>query len=1392
MNTVFYGLILLLNVTLLHAQALTPEHVPEPLKPWIDWVLHDEIERDCPFLYNQYDQKQCGWPAQLTLELNPTQGRFVSHWHVYQDSWVFLPGDEQYWPQQVMLNQQPAVVIAKEGRPSIKLMPGQYEIKGSFNWDFIPEQLRIPDNTGLIKLSINNTPIALPSIKEGLLWLKDSERGAVLDGKLSDKLDLQVFRQVIDDVPLQLLTHIELDVAGSAREVKLSQALLHDFIAMRLDSPLPARLEADGQLVVQVRPGHWQLTLLARQATPADSLALQPLPNWPSTEVWAFAAQPSLRVVEVTDLPAIDPTQTNLPADWQSLPAYRIQAGQAMHFKLMRRGNPDPEPNQLSLKRQLWLDFDGLGYTMNDQISGTMTRDWRLNVLAETALGKVSLNTQSQLITRSASGDVGFEVREGSLNVQADSRYQGNISDISVTGWQQTFHQVTTDINLPPGWRLFAASGVDNVPDSWVTRWTLLDIFMVLIASLAVAHLYPNLSIPEQHGHNPEAAAQALDQPPAKASLSKSGILWGLFTLITLTLTWHEPEAPQYSWLQLLAVTALVRLVPPSKLLRLLSSYRKVCTLALILLVIPFMIAQVRIGLHPQLEMPWQIMQGGEGNQPAAVPASPVMDMQDNSVTGMPEKMLKMRSFSEGVAKSDYYVAQDKPLERIDPQANVQTGPGLPQWHWHTIQLAWNGSVDSQQRVTLWYLSPAVNGVLSFLRVALVAALALLLFGRLTPPFSGRDATTKLLSLCVSGGLGILLIPALLLSSEPANADFPPQTVLDDLKTRLLAAPDCLPNCAQIAQAQIHITPELLQVALQIDAQAAVAIPLPAQQRQWLPENVVLDGVINAPLIRDAEGQLWLQVTKGRHQLIMQGRPPALDKFSLALPLKPHHVTVAQTGWEQTGVHEHGIADAQLQFTRVDKTAGSAAAQAAVTLPALFRIERTLQLGLDWRVITQVIRLTPADSAVLLTFPLLPGESVLSPGFRVDKQQVLLNIEAAQAEVRWESVLEKTAQLELTAMETQQWTEVWRVNISPIWHLDSQGIAPVHPGQPSEWQPEWRPWPGEKVTLQLTRPEAITGQTLTMDYSQLTVAPGKRITENTLLLKLKSSKGGQHPLTLPAEAALQSVSIDGILQPLRQENRTVTLPVKPGEQTWQLVWQQPQILGTRFNTPNIDLGVNSVNSHIKLTVAADRWVLYAIGPRLGPAVLFWGFLLVIALLALGLHQTKLTPLKQWHWFLLLLGLSQLAIEYALLVVAWLCLLGLRRKQPMQQAFYFNALQLLLIALTLAAGVCLFLAVEKGLLGSPEMQIRGNQSTAYDLNWYQDRTDKQLPIASVISVPLWVYRGLMLVWSLWLAVYLLIWLKWGWQCFAVDGLWRKAPPKTPVINVEEAIKPPTTE
>ena len=93
-------------------------------------------------------------------------------------------------------------------------------------------------------------------------------------------------------------------------------------------------------------------------------------------------------------------------------------------------------------------------------------------------------------------------------------------------------------------------------------------------------------------------------------------------------------------------------------------------------------------------------------------------------------------------------------------------------------------------------------------------------------------------------------------------------------------------------------------------------------------------------------------------------------------------------------------------------------------------------------------------------------------------------------------------------------------------------------------------------------------------------------------------------------------------------------------------------------------------------------------------------------------------------------------------------------------------------LTLVMLGILFSAVEGGLLGRPEMQVVGNRSTYATLNWYIDHAAADLPGAWTFTLPLIAWRGLMLLWALWLAWSLLGWLKWAWQALSHGGLWRR--------------------
>ncbi len=146
---------------------------------------------------------------------------------------------------------------------------------------------------------------------------------------------------------------------------------------------------------------------------------------------------------------------------------------------------------------------------------------------------------------------------------------------------------------------------------------------------------------------------------------------------------------------------------------------------------------------------------------------------------------------------------------------------------------------------------------------------------------------------------------------------------------------------------------------------------------------------------------------------------------------------------------------------------------------------------------------------------------------------------------------------------------------------------------------------------------------------------------------------------------------------------------------------------------------------------------------------------------------------------------------SLFVIAWLFLVrwrGTEGFQGLTNGFY-NLCQSVLIFLTLMTlGIFIGIA-SAGLLGSPEMYIAGNGSSASYLNWYTARSPGELPQPGYWSVSIWWFRLAMLLWALWLAAALVKWLRLGWKNSEVGGHFRSKPPKVKTPVETTTINPP---
>lgn len=1409
MPSVFLPLLFLLSVALPVSAA--PE-IPDALTPWVPWVLHPEDRRTCPVDQggnevageNAGEARLCAWPGRLHLDLDGRGGSFSQGWMLYRDSWVPLPGDSDNWPLNVRDGEQPVPTVLHGGMPSAKLPAGRHILSGQLGWPRPPDGLTVPAETGLLSLSLDGVPVAEPRLERGgRLWL-GSERDPAHQEE-GDRLGLRVYRRIADDLPLRVTTRLELEVSGQARQVSLGPVLLKGGLPLRVQSPLPSRLDPDGELRLQVRPGSWMVELEEQHPGPVAELSR---PNgarlgaepWPEQEVWSFFARADLRQVQLAGPPAVDPRQAGVPTDWLGLPAYRLGPGETLALKEQRRGNPDPGPDRLALERDLWLDLAGTGFSIRDRIQGELTRSWRLEAARPLELGQVRVDGEPRLITRLKDGDPpGVEVRRGRLDLSADSRLAGPASgegrSVPASGWDVPFDAIRTRVYLPPGWDLLAVLGADNLPDSWIARWSLLDLFLVLILALGIGRLW--------------------------------GAPWGLLALGALVLTWRVPDAPRLIWLHLLVAAALLRLLPEhpaetgmAHLRVAVRWYWRLSLVALVVMGLPFLVGQVRDGLYPHLERSWVGLgasaagggdsawaktQGTASRQvaPSAAPDSAPSD--ESKLTMAPDDL------TEGILAPESAAVQSpaasappriQDLDAPDPDARVQSGVGVPSWGWGTFELAWNGSVEPAEGARIWLLNPFWHLAWSLSGGVLAVLLGLRMAGLLgrsavPPPEADRpaDPSSELgsdeysvsrisLSLGLTLGAGLILASLAWTGSGGARAgELPTPELLQDLRERLLEPPDCLPDCVDLGSLTLDAGPAGLRLTLVLDAAAPVAAPIPGGPGGWLPTELSIDGVTLDSLRRNARDQLLVPLSPGRHRLELAGPLPDRPQVEISFPLRPRQVQVRVAGWTLEGLDAAGHPGAQVRLVRAAGPGSDAPAPLTQgPLPPLIQVQRTLKLGLDWRVETRVRRLSPAEFPVVLAVPLIPGESVQTPGVQVQGNSLLVSLSPGETETGWLSTLVPASSLHLSAGSDPRIGESWSLDLSPRWHLEWSGIAPIHRLLATDrWLPTWRPLPGESLDLRISRPAAVPGPTLTLDRVDFSFVPGRRISDASLTLALRGTQGGTHRIRLPSGAEPTLLKVDGRELPLpgpgseagAESADTLEVPLVPGRQSVTVRWREPRGIAPRLRPATPDLGSPAVDLDLSIRMPEDRWVLFAQGPRIGPVVLFWGVLAVLAALALALGRVRHTPLRFWDWLLLGIGLSLAEVWVLVLVAGWLLALGLRRQLGAQiPRWRFNLIQVALGLLTLGALAALVGAVSQGLLGAPQMQILGNGSEGQWLRWYQDRGGPALPQVTVYSVPMWVYRGLMLAWALWLAHRLLGWLRWGWEGYSRPVLWRE--------------------
>jgi len=1356
--------------------------VPAPLREWVPWVLRDAGEALCPEVQ---DAATCLALTSVQLDVVGDQARFTLSGRAWAPASLRLPGMGELWPEQVQSGTIALPVALDDERPSVRVPAGPFRVTGTLRWTRRPSQIPLPDQAALTLCTVDGRVVE-PA--EGQLWLEGGGHASAESQEVADTsgtLRLKVFRLLRDGVPMRLETRLEFSVSGRQRRIELGGVLPEGSLPVGLNAEVPAQLSRDGTLSVTARAGSWSVVVNSVWMVPPDKIAASRAADpWPAQEVWSFEAAPGLRTVQVSGGSPVDARQAGVPGAGASLPSWSLGRGSDLEIRQSLRGDPVTDSVRTSLRRGVWIDFDGDGATVVDDIPGQILRPVRLSVAAPLELGRLTRHGNAMVLTSVGQSEQGVALQPGEAGLHLVSRLAGPLFiaiPAGPAGWEHT--SGTWSVHVGPGWRVLDLLGPGRSDGSWAAGWDLWSIFLVVLTAALLGRV----------AGWPLGAAAA-----------------GLFVL-----GWQDGIGTGW-WLHLavaLLVWALVReRFTGSRFEIGVRVWVALAAAGVVLALVPMTIKQVRFAVHPGLDRGAGIVQydmvpeaeenatgslaeasnykAAAGLRSASMEAVPVVDtaavveMDKSSSDALlgDEVDPDQANVIDAILATGKGGGEGDRMSRVKPGhgavpaddddpflvGGVQTGPGEPTWDYGGAVLSWDGAVSPGQVVRIVALPPWAMRLWRTLLVAGAWIVAWFLLRVTLPSVASR------VRLPVGRKLSIL--PLVLLLASTASAGEPPaQGVLDDLREHLLAPEPCGGECARWDAIRVSVRGDIATVDLDAHAVARGVVHLPAFS--WTPLSL---SVPRGAAGSGGSGSAWVVCEAGIQTVRLTGRVRGGD-FLVTFPEgaigAPKRKSVQAPGWQW----DDGEGSA-IHLVRSVAAAPSPAAAAGdsskAELAPLAQVSRDLVLGREWTVRTTVRRVSGFAGAMALDIPLLPGETVLG-NLVVAGGNAKAVLPAGVDILSWSSRLPTGGRIALRSPKNVPWTESWTLEASERWHVSTQGMARSQ-GMPATWDPV----PGESLLVEIRVPKSLERPVVTVQSARLEVDPGRDVSDVQLVADVLSGLGAELLVRLPDGAKVKSVQVDGAERvPVRAADGRWRIELAPGSAKIGVRWTQPAPGRFFRRAPRVELSSGGANATTVLAPPVGGWIVALGGPGDGPAMLWWGVVVAMTLFAVGLSRIPGQPLGFGSWFLLFLGTSTVSKLTLLPFAAWVILLVVRArldpKRLPERAF--QALQVASVLATVVAWVWLLATIPMGLLGHPDMLI---VSPGGEHMWFLDRFASELPRPWEIVLPLWLWRGLLLAWSLWLAASCLKWATWGWNAFSQGGLW----PQKAALAAREAREP----
>ncbi len=1302
---------------------------PQDLEKWKNFILYQNDTYYCPPLFNDCSKNFCTWPGILDIKIKKNKLIFTQKIRLFKKGAVELPGNINFFPENIFANDKKMPAALMEHTPLIFPGKGDFNIKGEIKYSKIPDYINIPKNTGGIKIKIENKNIEMPYLdQEGRLWFKNYSIQGMEKEKKHTRVE--VFRKVKDSIPCEITTLFRIHSSGITRQEKLFTGNIPGKIA-GFKSDLPLKIHNNKYMTVQVKAGSWNVEIKNILPSPPDEIG--PFNSPYGKEIIVHQNSPGIRITRWKNLKSIDPTMTDLPVGWKKYPAYIISKNEKIIIEEIIRGT-GPEKSDLSLEREIWIDFDGKGASIEDKIKGRSNHRTFIGINNNKNFvpGKMKLNGKNQVIALKKNC-TGLPVDSGNINITSLMRKISK-NNFFPTGWNQNFSNIKGAINIPPARTLFSVSGADLKGNyTFISKWTLLDLFVLCILALSAFKIW--------------------------------NYKWGIIFFIAAGFIYHKFYLPPYFWLILIAGSAAVSFFKKNPDLKIHNVFKTsvfiiygLIFISILSTGIVFSYKNIRNSFFPQLQKFYSRPSINYRNYE-----------QEDFLEAKHMPLEKQKISSSIIKKTRQFPVYKAPVQSL---GYTQTGQGKPNWRWQRILF----ESASLQGITIRILPPFMTRIIFLLNVLCLWLMIFKFFP--LKNFGSKKFSFK------------NIIPVLLLcflfqasiNQGTAHAAYPSDKMLENYKQRLLSEKEFFYDAAFIKKCIIKAEKNNdaginSKIKLIINSVRDCAVSIPDFENTCKIEEILLDGKKQGFALKQGQ-KVFTFIPTGIHEITIFVKSKK-DRINIKFDPLPAKLSVQTDGIETNGVDKgFFLQNISLYIPGSDKNIKKM--KNSVNLTPFPVITREISLGLEWKIKTSIRRYYSQNikKRINTEIQLLKNEKILTPGIEVNNNKLTISLDPGKKIFFFESEIPIMEKIKIYFPENSFQKQIWSVESTPLWDYDIRGgkIYKIENLNKTAFIIQ----PGGTPVINITKLNPYKGRFLNLESATLVYDLKK--TRNSLSIKaeINAGKSLSHKISYePDVFSCQSLKINGLKNPVIENNGKITIPVSYGRNTVELFFiekkeQKRSFLPKIISFPKIDLGIQSSNISQEITYSNRLfWLIACFGPQLGPAVLFWGYFATIIIFGLILSKIPGSPLKAREWVLLFAGLSIVSPPEIIMVCAFFFILEFKKNKNWDNSKYFNLIQTAIILLLLLSAKTIYNAVSQGLLGIPDMQIKGSGSWAGSLIWYTDRSDSLLPRPFIIKSGLIVWKTIMFAWAIWIAYFIINKAQYFLTSFKNGGLWKKS-------------------